>query len=164
MAVHTISGLYLLGLIPTKKFLIKKIVNSRSSKIHNSRIFKHPKMTRSTIYIDSSMYNGWSPVRFFSGSAPVYNILPPFSCLREKRDNQFVGDILFLLGPSEHLHKTFNQSCFNVRPASPSLAHHWETNSSNNFHRVCWVHSQRLRLSWRCRWRNFAALREGLYN
>ena len=65
-------------------------------------------------------------------------------CLRDKRDKQFMGDILFLLGPSKHLHKAFNQCCFNVRPASPSLAHHWETNSSNNFHCVCWVHSQRL--------------------
>ena len=74
------------------------------------------------------------------------------------------GYPFFLLGPSKHLHKTFNQCCYNVRPASPSLAHHWETNSSNNFHPVCWIHSQRLRLFWRCRWRNFAALGEGLSN
>ena len=85
-------------------------------------------------------------------------------CLREKRNKQFMGDILFLLGPSKHLHKTFNHCFFNVRPASLSLAHHRETNSSNYFHRVCWVHCQRLWLAWRCRWRNFAALGEGLSN
>ena len=94
----------------------------------------------------------------------LYNILPPFSVSVKSATSSLWGISFFLLGPCKHLHKTFNQCCFNVRPASPSLAHHCETNSSNNFYRVCWVHSQRLRLSWRCGRRNFAAIREVLSN
>ena len=106
----------------------------------------------------------WSKCLIFS-RAKLYccSCLGLILCLREIRDKQFLGDILFLLGPSKHLRKAFNQCCFNVRPASPSLAHHWEITSSNNFHRVCWGHYSQ-RLSWRCRWRNFAALGEGLSN
>ena len=80
------------------------------------------------------------------------HILPPFSVYGKSATSSSWGYPFFARAKQTlRLHKTFNQCCFNVRRASPSLAHHLETNSSNNFHSVCWIHSQRHRLSWRCR-------------
>ena len=64
----------------------------------------------------------------------LYNILPPFSGYVKSATSSSWGISFFARAKQTLTQAIQPMLFFNVRPASPSLAYHWETNSSNNFH------------------------------